>query len=94
MCKKRTFVSHRSTEPEVISLDAGLRMDGIPALDPWVVVMEMLRTSKNTPTSSSGGPLSKKKKKSRRTSTGKLDTRRNPERKSQKQVQKKRKPRR
>ena len=31
MCKKHTCVSHGSTEAEVISLDAGLRMDGIPA---------------------------------------------------------------
>ena len=28
MCKKQTSVSHSSTESEVISLDAGLRMDG------------------------------------------------------------------
>ena len=32
MCKKQTSVSHSSTEAEIISLDAGLRMDGIPAL--------------------------------------------------------------
>ena len=31
--KKQTSVSHSSTESEIISLDAGLRMDGIPALD-------------------------------------------------------------
>ena len=31
MCKKQTAVSHSSTESEIISLDAGLRMDGIPA---------------------------------------------------------------
>ena len=30
MCKKQTSVSRSSTESEVISLDAGLRMDGIP----------------------------------------------------------------
>ena len=35
MCKKQTSVSHSSTEAEVISLDAVLRMDGIPALDLW-----------------------------------------------------------
>ena len=29
MCKKQTSVSHSSTESEVISLDAGLRLDGI-----------------------------------------------------------------
>ena len=28
MCKKRTSVSHSSTESEIISLDVGLRMDG------------------------------------------------------------------
>ena len=32
MCKKHTLVSYGSTESEIISLDAGLRMDGIPAL--------------------------------------------------------------
>ena len=32
MCKKQASVSHSSTESEIISLDAGLRMDGIPAL--------------------------------------------------------------
>ena len=30
MCKKQTSVSHSSTEAEIISPDAGLRMDGIP----------------------------------------------------------------
>ena len=48
MCKKQTPVSHSSTESEVISLDAGLRMDGLPALDLWDVVMEVLRSSKST----------------------------------------------
>ena len=33
MCKKQTSVSHSSTESEIISLDAGLRLDGIRALD-------------------------------------------------------------
>ena len=40
MCKKQTSDSHSSTEVEIISLDAGLRMDGIPALDLWDLVME------------------------------------------------------
>ena len=31
MCKKQTSVSHSSREAEIISLDAGLRMDEIPA---------------------------------------------------------------
>ena len=42
MCKKQTSVSHSSTECEIISLDAGLRMDGIPALDIWDLVFEVL----------------------------------------------------
>ena len=33
MCKKQTSVSHSATESEIISLDAGLRLDGIHALD-------------------------------------------------------------
>ena len=32
MCKKQTSVSHSSTEAEIISLDAGLRMDGFSLL--------------------------------------------------------------
>ena len=31
--QKADCVSHSSTESEVVSLDAGLRMDGIPSLD-------------------------------------------------------------
>ena len=37
MCEKQTSVSHSSTESEIISLDAGLRMDGLPALDLWCI---------------------------------------------------------
>ena len=42
MCKKQTSVSHSSTESEIISLDAGLRLDGIPALDLWVLIVLVL----------------------------------------------------
>ena len=42
MCKKQTSVSHNSTEAETISLDAGLRMNGIPALDLWNLVIEVI----------------------------------------------------
>ena len=38
---------NRSTESEIISLDAGLRMDGLPALDLWDTVIEILRTTKD-----------------------------------------------
>ena len=41
MCKTQTSVSHSSTEAEIIFLDAGLRMDGIPALDLWDLVIEV-----------------------------------------------------
>ena len=44
----QTSVSHNSTESEVSSLDAGLRMDGILALHLWGVVIEVFRSSKNT----------------------------------------------
>ena len=50
MCKKQTSVSHSSTESEVISLDAGLRMDGVLARDLWDVVIAVLHSSKNTHT--------------------------------------------
>ena len=45
MCKKQTSVSHCSTESEVISLDAGLRMDGSLPLALWCIVIEVLRTN-------------------------------------------------
>ena len=49
MCKKQTSVSHGSTEAEVFSLDAGLRKDGIPALDLWDLVIEELHSSSKQP---------------------------------------------
>ena len=42
MCKKQTSVSHSSTESEIISLDAGLRLDGIHALDLWDLIVAVL----------------------------------------------------
>ena len=42
MCKKQTSVSHSSTESEIIPLDAGLRLDGIPALDFWDLIVSVL----------------------------------------------------
>ena len=41
-CKKQTAISHSSAEAEVISLDAGLRMEGIPALVLWDQLLEVL----------------------------------------------------
>ena len=45
MCKKQTSVSHSSTEDEVISLDAGSRMDEILDLDLWDSVIEVFHSS-------------------------------------------------
>ena len=47
MCEKQTSVSHSSTEAEIISLDAGFRMDGIPALTLWDLVIEIYHSVPN-----------------------------------------------
>ena len=49
MCKKQTSVSHSSTESDIISLDAGLRKDGIPALDLWDLIVSVLGNTIQTP---------------------------------------------
>ena len=54
MCKKQTSVSHCSAEAEISSLDAGLRMDGIPALDLWDLVAEVFHSSLNQVNKSKG----------------------------------------
>ena len=41
-CKKQTAVSRNNTEAEIISLDAGVRTDGIPALSLWDTVIAVL----------------------------------------------------
>ena len=42
MCKNQTAVSHSSTESEIISLDTGLILDGLPALEPWDLIVSVL----------------------------------------------------
>ena len=42
MCKKQTSVSHSSTESEIISLVAGLRLDGLPALELLDLIVSVL----------------------------------------------------
>ena len=44
-CKMQSSVSHSTTESEVSSLDAGLRMDGVPALDLGDLVIGVLHSS-------------------------------------------------
>ena len=45
--RKQTSVSHSSTESEIIPLDAGLRMDGVPALDLWDLIVAVLGNTKS-----------------------------------------------
>ena len=47
--RKKLLFRHSSTESEIISLGAGLRVDGIPALDLWALVIEVLHSSANQP---------------------------------------------
>ena len=42
MCKKQTSVSHSSTESEIISLDTGLGLDGLLALELWDLIVSVL----------------------------------------------------
>ena len=42
MCKKQTAVSRSSTESEIISLDIGLRLDGLLALELWDLIVSVL----------------------------------------------------
>ena len=42
MCKKQTSVSHSSTESEIISVDTGLRIDGLLALELWDLIVSVL----------------------------------------------------
>ena len=42
MCKKQTAVAHSSTESEIISLDTGLRFDGLLGLELWDLIVSVL----------------------------------------------------
>ena len=44
MCKQQTAVSHSSTESEIISLDTGLRLDGLLALELWDLIVSVFRS--------------------------------------------------
>ena len=47
MCKKQTSVSHSSPEADIISPDAILRMDGIPAFTLWDLLIEVFHSVPN-----------------------------------------------
>ena len=40
-CEKQTAVSQSSTESEIISLDTGLRLDGLPAQELWDLIVSV-----------------------------------------------------
>ena len=48
ICKKQTAVSHSSTESEIISVDAGLRIDGLPALELWDLIVSVFGSMTQT----------------------------------------------
>ena len=48
MCKKQTSVSHSLTESEIISFEAGLRLDGLPALEVWDLIVSVLGNTTHT----------------------------------------------
>ena len=41
MCKKQSAVFHSTTESEFITLDTGLRLDGLPALELWDLIVSV-----------------------------------------------------
>jgi len=60
--KKQGAVSHSSSEAEVIALDAGVRLEGIPALGLWDLVIEVFQpsptaTCKRESSTARGNPL-------------------------------------
>ena len=48
-CKKQTAVSHSSSEAEVIALDAGMRMEGIPLVVLWEQILDVLYPTTQIP---------------------------------------------
>ena len=65
MCKKQTSFSHSSTESGIISLDAGLRLDGRPALELWDLIVSVLGNMIQTPERPGRPVVSDKDQKSR-----------------------------
>ena len=42
MCKNQGCVSHSSAESEIVALDMGLRLDGLPAMTLWDTIINVL----------------------------------------------------
>ena len=49
ICKKQTAVSHSTSESEVIAMDAWVRMEGLPGLLLWDLVIEVFEPSGKSP---------------------------------------------
>ena len=47
MRKKQGCVSHSSTESEIVALDMGLRLDGLPAMTLWDAIIKVLEPLPN-----------------------------------------------
>ena len=61
MCKKQTSVSHSSTESEIISLDTGLSLDGLPVLELWDLIVSVFGNISHT-SDRTGQPVNGKNK--------------------------------
>ena len=61
MCKKQSAVSHSSTESEILSLDTGLRLDGLLALELWDLIVSVFGNISHI-SDSSGQPVNGKNK--------------------------------
>ena len=61
MCKKQTAVSHSSTESEIISLDTGLRLDGLLSLELWDLIVSVFGNISNV-SDRAGQPVNGKNK--------------------------------
>ena len=55
ICKKQNAVSQSSPESEIISLDTGLRLDGLPALELWDLIVSVFGSISHV-SDSSGQP--------------------------------------
>ena len=60
LCKKQGAVSHSTDEAEVISMDAGVRMEGLPALFFWDLVISVFEPQGDDKTSQFKGPYQPK----------------------------------
>ena len=56
LCKRQTAVSHSSWEVDVISLDAALRMEGLPSLILWELIIDVFSKNHSPPVGAASIP--------------------------------------